>query len=183
MVEQSETFADQPLRFSIPSRNARGRLLRLDGVLNEILSAHKYPALIEKTLAEALVLTALLGSSLKDAGGQLTIQAQTEDGAIKLLVCDYKDGALRGYVQHDAEKLALLPPDATLFGLFGKGYLAITFDRDTPEERTAGYKERALSGHRSARRGKPVAGGGALFRAVRADTNFDPCRCGAYQWA
>ncbi len=138
MAEQSETFADQPLRFSIPSRNARGRLLRLDGVLNEILSAHKYPALIEKTLAEALVLTALLGSSLKDAGGQLTIQAQTEGGAIKLLVCDYKDGALRGYVQHDAEKLALLPPDSTLFGLFGKGYLAITCDRDTPEERAAG---------------------------------------------
>jgi molecular chaperone Hsp33 len=131
MSEQSETLSDQPLRFSLPDRHARGRLVRLDGVLSEILSAHSYPPLIEKTLAEALVLTALLGASLKQADGQLTMQAQTK-GAIRLLVCDYKDGALRGYVQFDAAAVAALPPDATLFGLFGTGYLAITFDRALP---------------------------------------------------
>jgi molecular chaperone Hsp33 len=138
MVAQSETFRDQPLRFSIPERHARGRLLRLDAVLGDILSAHQYPPVIERTLAEALVLTALLGASLKDAGGQLTMQAQTENGAIDLLVCDYKDGALRGYVKFDAEKLAVLPADPTLFGLFGKGYLAITFDRNGPHEEGGG---------------------------------------------
>lgn len=131
MSEQSETLSDQPLRFSLPDRHARGRLVRLDGVLAEILSAHAYPPLMEKTLAEALVLTALLGASLKQADGQLTMQAQTK-GAIRLLVCDYKDGALRGYVQFDAAAVAALPPDATLFGLFGTGYLAITFDRALP---------------------------------------------------
>ena len=129
MNEQTETLSDRPLRFTIPAREARGRVVRLDGVLNEILSAHKYPPVIERTLAEALVLTALLGSQLKDAGGQLTLQAQTENGPIGLLVCDYKDGALRGYIQHDADRVAELPHDATLFALFGKGYLAITFDR------------------------------------------------------
>ncbi|MFC4292664.1 Hsp33 family molecular chaperone HslO [Sphingorhabdus arenilitoris] len=138
MAEQSETLSDLPLAFSIPARHARGRIVRLDGVLNEILSAHKYPPLIEKTLAEALVLAALLGSAIKDDEGQLTIQAQTEEGAIDLLVCDYKDGALRGYVKHDPEKLAVLPANATLFGLFGKGYLAITFDRKVPEEKGSG---------------------------------------------
>ncbi|MEP7350355.1 MAG: Hsp33 family molecular chaperone HslO [Sphingorhabdus sp.] len=132
MAEQSETFCDQPLRFSIPDRHARGRLVRLDAVLGEILSAHAYPPLIEKTLAEALLLTALLGASLKQADGQLTMQAQTEKGAIRLLACDYKDGALRGYVQFDAATVAALPPDSTLFGLFGTGYLAITFDRASP---------------------------------------------------
>ena len=138
MASQSVTLSDRPLGFAIPARNVRGRLVRLDNVLNEILSAHKYPPAIEKMLAEALVLAALLGSSIKDNEGQLTMQAQTEEGAIDLLVCDYKDGALRGYVKHDAEKLALLPPDATLFGLFGKGYLAITFDRKVAQEKGSG---------------------------------------------
>ena len=132
MASQPKTFGDQPLRFSLPDRHARGRLVRLDGVLSEILSAHAYPPLIEKTLAEALVLTALLGASLKQADGQLTLQAQTNKGAIRLLVCDYKDGAVRGYVQFDAEKVSALPTDSTLFGLFGTGYLAITFDRTLP---------------------------------------------------
>jgi molecular chaperone Hsp33 len=131
VASQPETFGDQPLRFSLPDRHARGRLVRLDAVLAEILSAHAYPPLIEKTLAEALVLTALLGASLKQADGQLTMQAQTK-GAIRLLVCDYKDGALRGYVQFDAAAVAALPSDSTLFGLFGAGYLAITFDRALP---------------------------------------------------
>jgi molecular chaperone Hsp33 len=131
MATQPQTFGDQPLRFSLPERHARGRLVRLDDVLSDILSAHAYPPLIEKTLAEALVLTALLGASLKQADGQLTLQAQTK-GAIRLLVCDYKDGALRGYVQFDAASVAALPSDSTLFGLFGTGYLAITFDRALP---------------------------------------------------
>jgi molecular chaperone Hsp33 len=131
MASQPETFGDQPLRFSLPERHARGRLVRLDEVLNEILAAHAYPPLVEKTLAEALVLTALLGASLKQADGQLTMQAQTK-GAIRLLVCDYKDGALRGYVQFDAASVAALPLNSTLFGLFGTGYLAITFDRALP---------------------------------------------------
>lgn len=130
-MPESQTFADRPLRFSIPNMHARGRLVRLDAALNDILSAHAYPPLVERTLAEALVLAALLGATLKDAGGQLTLQAQTENGAISMLVCDYLDGRLRGYAQFDAAKLAELPPDATLFGLFGKGYLAITFDRAT----------------------------------------------------
>lgn len=131
MASRPDTLSDQPLRFSLPDRHARGRLVRLDEVLNEILAAHAYPPLVEKTLAEALVLTALLGASLKQADGQLTMQAQTK-GAIRLLVCDYKDGALRGYVQFDAASVAALPDDSTLFGLFGTGYLAITFDRALP---------------------------------------------------
>jgi molecular chaperone Hsp33 len=132
MASQPETLSDQPLRFSIPARDARGRLVRLDSVLNEILSAHAYPPLVEKTLAEALVLTALLGTSLKDQGSQLTLQVQTEKGAIRLLACDYKDGALRGYAQFDEATVASLPHDSTLFGIFGTGYLAITFDRAMP---------------------------------------------------
>ena len=128
-----ETGFDQILRFTLPDRDARGRLVRLGPVLDEILSAHAYPASIKHLLAEALALAALLGSLLKDndadeAGGQLTLQAQTEDGAVKLLVCDFRSGELRGYVQHDAQKVAALGANPALFALFGRGYLAITFD-------------------------------------------------------
>jgi molecular chaperone Hsp33 len=138
MAGQSETYSDTPLRFSIPELNARGRLLRLDAVLNDVLSAHAYPPAVEKILAEALVLTALLGSTLKEREGQLTIQAQTENGPISLLVCDYIDGAVRGYAQFDLAKLAAAPPDPNLFALFGKGYLAVTFDRPLPEAEGSG---------------------------------------------
>lgn len=138
MPEQSETRCDQPLRFSIPALNARGRLVRLDAVLNDVLAAHAYPPAIEKILAEALVLTALLGTTLKDREGQLTIQAQTENGPISLLVCDYIDGAVRGYAQFDLVKLAEVPADPNLFALFGKGYLAVTFDRPFPDAQAGG---------------------------------------------
>jgi len=86
----------------------------------------------------ALVLTALLGSLLKDPNGQLTVQAQTEAGIVELLVCDYKGGELRGYVRHDPDRLAEAGPHPTLFSLFGRGYLAITFDQPATNERYQG---------------------------------------------
>ena len=129
---------DQVLGFTIASRHARGRLVRLGPALEQVLAAHGYPPAVEKLLAEALVLTALLGSTLKSDDGQMTMQAQTEDGAIELLVCDYRAGELRGYVKHDPEKIAALPHDPDLQALFGSGYLAITFDQSVSGERYQG---------------------------------------------
>jgi redox-regulated HSP33 family molecular chaperone len=129
---------DQALGIIIPGRHARGRIVRLGPVMEEILSAHGYPPVIEALMAEALVVTALLGAMLKDAGGQLTMQAQTEAGPVSLLVCDYKGGELRGYVKHEAERIAALPKNPTLDQIFGKGYLAITFDQETSGERYQG---------------------------------------------
>jgi len=130
--------SDVALGVAIPSRNARGRIARLGSVVDTVLASHHYPPVIEKLLAEALTLTALLGSLLKEPQGQLTLQAQTEGGAIDLLVCDYLGGELRGYVRHDAEKVEALPEEPTLQELFGKGYLAITFDQPVAEERYQG---------------------------------------------
>src|SRR5690349_17943182 len=129
---------DVALGVAIPSRNARGRIARLGSVVDAILGSHNYPPVIETLLAEALTLTALLGSLLKEPQGQLTLQAQTEGGAIDLLVCDYLGGELRGYVRSDREKLAELPAAPSLQELFGKGYLAITFDQPVAEERYQG---------------------------------------------
>jgi molecular chaperone Hsp33 len=136
-VMTSQDF-DRTLGFTIPARHARGRLIRLGPALNTILSAHGYPPAIEHVLAEALVLAALFGATLKDTAGQLTIQAQTQGGAIDLLVVDYRGGEMRGYVRHDADRLAELPEEPSLFALFGKGYLAITFDLATTGERYQG---------------------------------------------
>ena len=129
---------DEAVGFSLPGRSARGRLVRLGPVLDDVLSAHDYPAPIARILSEALVLTALLGATLKDAGGQLTLQAQTEAGIIDLLVCDYKGGELRGYVRFDHQRLAAETNLPSLFALFGKGYLAITFDQAVNKERYQG---------------------------------------------
>ena len=127
-IPPGETGYDQMLGFTIPMRHARGRVVRLGPMLDVVLSAHDYPAPIRHLLAEALVLTGLIGSLLKDNGSQLTVQAQTQGGIVELLASDYRDGALRGYVRHDAERLASLGVNPSLYALFGQSYLAITFD-------------------------------------------------------
>nr|WP_314446608.1 Hsp33 family molecular chaperone HslO [uncultured Sphingomonas sp.] len=132
------TNLDAALGVTVPARHARGRAARIGPALDAILSAHAYPAPIERLLAEALILTALLGSLLKDPGGQLTLQAQTQGGVVDLLVCDYKAGELRGYVRHDPVKLADAAHAPTLKTLFGEGYLAITFDQPATDERYQG---------------------------------------------
>jgi molecular chaperone Hsp33 len=138
MPDSPNLSIDTALGVTLPSRHARGRMVRVGPALDAILANHAYPPVMEKLLAEALALTALLGSLLKDPGGQTTLQAQTESGIIDLLVCDYLGGQLRGYIRHDAERLAEAGPNPTLFSLFGRGYLAITFDQPASDERYQG---------------------------------------------
>jgi molecular chaperone Hsp33 len=134
----TDLSTDVALGVSIPARSARGRIARIGPALDAILSSHKYPPAIERLLAEALVLTALLGSMLKEPEGQITLQAQTENGIVDLLVCDYLGGELRGYIRHDPSRLADAGPNPSLFALFGKGYLATTFDHPVMKERYQG---------------------------------------------
>lgn len=135
---EGETGFDRVLAFSVPERDARGRVVRLGPVLDEILSAHAYPAPIAHLLAEALVLTALMGSLLKEEGSQLTVQAQAEGGVVDMLVCDFRKGELRGYVRHDPERLGALGANPSMKALFGEGYLAITFDLAATDDRYQG---------------------------------------------
>ncbi len=137
MIE-TDLKLDVAMGVTISARHARGRCARIGPALDSILANHAYPPVLQTLLAEALVLSALLGSLLKDPVGQLTIQAQTEHGIVDLLVCDYKSGELRGYIRHDPDRLAEAGPNPTLFALFGKGYLAITFDQPATDERYQG---------------------------------------------
>jgi molecular chaperone Hsp33 len=126
----TETFTDTLLGFTLPGRNARGRIVRMEEVLEEVLAAHEYPAPITHLLGEALVLGALMGGLLKGENAQMTMQVQTQGGIVKLLVCDYRAGAVRGYADFDGERLASLGANPGLAALFGEGYLAITFETE-----------------------------------------------------
>lgn len=145
LILGEQSGLDRVLAFTVPARNARGRAVRLGPVLDTVLSAHDYPPPIRHLLAEALVLTALMGSLLKEEDSQLTIQAQAEGGIVDLLVCDYRKGELRGYVRHDSGRLGTLGANPSLQALFGEGYLAITFDLAVTDERYQGIV--ALDGH------------------------------------
>ena len=134
----AETGFDRLLQFTLPDRNARGRVVRLGPALEDILSAHAYPPAMKHLLSEALVLTSLMGALLKDDGSQLTLQAQADAGIVNLLVCDFRGGELRGYARLDEERFAALGPNPTLEELFGGGFLAITFDLAATGQRYQG---------------------------------------------
>jgi len=133
VLEGVAPVADRVLGFSVADRNVRGRIVRLDAALNAVLAAHDYPAPLATVLGQALVLTTLLGATLQDDGGQLTLQAQAKGGPVDLMVCDYRAGSLRGYLRHDA-----VPAATDLASVFGNGYLAITLDPTVGSERYQG---------------------------------------------
>ena len=60
-----ELSLDAALGVTIPARDARGRLRASARCSMRCLSAHNYPPVVERLLAEALALTALLGSLLR----------------------------------------------------------------------------------------------------------------------
>ena len=130
---------DVALGVAIPSRNARGRIARLGRCSMRSSPATIIRRSIEQLLAEALTLTALLGSLLKEPQGQLTLQAQTEGGI------DRPDGvrlsrrrAARLCPPRPRAARRAAEPSRRSQELFGKGYLAITFDQPAAEERYQG---------------------------------------------
>ncbi len=145
--------------FMLHNSIMRGRMVRLDDVLNEILGAHQYPEAVAMLLAELLLLTSMLATQLP-VGGKLTLQVKG-DGVVSFMVCDVlRNGngldniEVRGYANIvDAEAIAALSANATMQQVLGNGYLAITFetpygepyqgivplDGDSLSEATAGY--------------------------------------------
>ena len=135
-LEGLAPVADRSLGFSVAARNVRGQMVRLDTALNAVLAAHDYPAPLARLLAEALTVTALLGAILRQDDGMLTLQAQAKGGMVSLLVCDYRAGAVRGYLEFDTG--AGIDGDMPLGDLFGEGHLAITLDQTDASERYQG---------------------------------------------
>lgn len=137
--------------FQLETSGLRGRVVRLGTVLNDILSAHDYPAPVAHLLAETTVMSLLLGSMLKYEG-IFTLQI-AGDGPIKTLVSDVTSaGAVRGYAGYDHDAVAAMLTSGKahehgtyngfdLAQLAGKGYLAFTVDQGENTERYQGIVE------------------------------------------
>lgn len=122
---------DTVLPFQLDRTDTRGRVARLDGVLQNVLAQHDYPPVIEALVAEATLLTALIGQTIK-LRWKLSLQIRG-DGPARLIATDYygptKEGAparIRAYASFDAVRL---DKDAEPFSQIGKGFFAILIDQ------------------------------------------------------
>jgi molecular chaperone Hsp33 len=135
---------DCTLPFQIETSGARGRLIRLGPAITQILGQHDYPEPVSKLLGEALVLTAMMGASLK-IDGQFIFQA-TSEGVVQFVVAQYHTpGNLRGYASFDREAFPTesangqTPPGAEdLPPLLQGGTLVMTIDQGPDTERYQG---------------------------------------------
>ena len=125
------TWDDTVLPFQLDRSDIRGRVARLDGVLGEVLRQHNYPPQIEALVAEAALLTALIGQSVK-LRWKLSLQIRGK-GAARLIATDYygptDDGEparIRAYASYDDDRL---DPAASPFSQIGEGYFAVMLDQ------------------------------------------------------
>jgi molecular chaperone Hsp33 len=122
---------DTVLPFQLDRTGTRGRVARLDGVLQDVLSQHSYPPTIEALIAETTLLTALIGQTIK-LRWKLSLQVRG-DGPARLIATDYfgptadgKPAEIRAYAGFDPVRL---DPAADPFSQIGKGYFAILIDQ------------------------------------------------------
>src|ERR1700744_4225844 len=95
---------DAVIPFEVAPLDLRGRMTRMGPALDEILHKHDYPAPVGKLLGEAIVLTTLLGSSLKFEG-RFILQTHSA-GPVSFLIVDFQaPDRLRAYARYDATRL------------------------------------------------------------------------------
>ncbi|MBM3613861.1 MAG: Hsp33 family molecular chaperone HslO [Alphaproteobacteria bacterium] len=131
MTAQTITWDDTVLPFQLDRADVRGRVARLDGVLDQVLTQHSYPPVIEALVAEMALLTALIGQSVK-LRWKLSLQVRGK-GAARLIATDYygpetegEPARIRAYASYDADRL---DHDAVPFSQIGEGYFAVMIDQ------------------------------------------------------
>ncbi|HXF87428.1 MAG TPA: Hsp33 family molecular chaperone [Xanthobacteraceae bacterium] len=138
--EPAATPADDTiLPFQVRALELRGQVVRLGPSINEILTRHNYPAPVSKLVGQAVVLTALLGSTLKFEG-RFILQTQT-DGPVRMLVIDFRSGGkVRACARFDAAQVAAATADGKddPGALLGRGHLAMTIDQGPEMSRYQG---------------------------------------------
>jgi molecular chaperone Hsp33 len=132
---------DTVLPFQLDQSDIRGRVARLDGVLDHVLAQHDYPPLIEALVAEMSLLTALIGQTIA-LRWKLSLQVRG-NGPVRLIATDYygptDDGQparIRAYASYDKDAIDL---NGDGYDQIGNGYFAILIDQ--------GKGTQALSGH------------------------------------
>lgn len=121
---------DSVLPFQLDVPDMRGRVARLDGVLDGILKQHDYPPQVEALVAEMALLTALIGQTVK-LRWKLSLQVQSK-GPVRMIATDYfapgeegEPARIRAYASYDADRLEGADP----FAQIGEGYFAILIDQ------------------------------------------------------
>lgn len=119
------------LPFQLDRADVRGRVVRLDSALDRVLAQHAYPQVVEALVAEAVLLTALIGQAIK-LRWRLSLQVRG-DGPVRLIATDYvaprEGGApaqLRGYASFDRDRL---DANSAGFAQIGRGYLGMVIDQ------------------------------------------------------
>src|SRR6056297_1994355 len=120
---QKIAWDDTVLPFQLDASDIRGRVGRLDGVLEGILRQHDYPAQVEALVAEMALLTALIGQTIK-LRWKLSLQVQSK-GAVRMIATDYfapevegDPARIRAYASFDRDRIT----DASPFDQLGDGY-------------------------------------------------------------
>src|SRR5579859_5246626 len=135
----AEAVDDTILPFAVKALDLRGRIVRLGAAVDSILTSHDYPIPVAKLLGEAIVLTVMLGSSLK-IDGRFILQTQS-DGPVRMLVVDFTAPSnVRACARFDAARVAAAIADgeAAPGQLLGRGHLAMTIDQGPDMSRYQG---------------------------------------------
>lgn len=130
---------DHVVPFEVAPLDVRGRTVQLGPMIDSILERHNYPEPVSRLLAEAIVLTVLIGTSLK-FDGKFILQTRT-DGPVDLLVADFASpSSVRGYARFDADRVQAAMADQAISSaeLLGNGVLALTIDQGPHTQRYQG---------------------------------------------
>lgn len=129
-IAEKIAWDDSLLPFQLDAADIRGRFVRLDGVLNQILNQHNYPLPVATLVAEAVVLTALIGQTI-GFKAKLSLQIRG-NGPIRIIATDYfapeiegEPGKIRAYASFDGDRVR----DETPFPQLGKGMFAVLIDQ------------------------------------------------------
>ncbi len=133
MINSTDSkWDDTILPFQLDRSDIRGRVARLDGVLDRILAQHDYPPAIEALVAEAVLLTALIGQTIK-LRWKLSLQIRGDGGPVRMIATDFygptkegKPARIRAYAHYDAD---LLEGASPAFAQFGGGIFGILIDQ------------------------------------------------------
>jgi len=130
---------DNVVPFEVDTLDVRGRMVQLGPLLDQILSRHDYPEPVARLVAEACLVTVLLGTSLK-FDGKFIFQTRT-DGPVDMIVADFSTPkSLRAYARFDPERLAaaVASGEDSPGELLGAGVLALTIDQGDHTQRYQG---------------------------------------------
>ncbi|HUF87986.1 MAG TPA: Hsp33 family molecular chaperone HslO [Thermohalobaculum sp.] len=123
---------DTILPFGLERAGIRGRVARLDATLGRMLEQHRYPVPVSALVAEAVMLTALIGQAIK-LRWKLSLQVRG-DGPVRLIATDYfapeRAGAparMRAYASFEMGEV--VSSRAAPFSLIGEGIFGVIIDQ------------------------------------------------------